>query len=94
MPSIHDSLLAKVRCQLPPGTDTEAIDAYTPLKSIGFGSLALVELIVNVENEFHITFPAAALASENFYSIETMASLVAELTAARRDREARGKESA
>ena len=94
MRSIHDSLLSRVRCQLPLGTEHEDIDADIPLKSIGFSSLDLVALIVSIENEFLITFPAAALTSENFYSVATIASLVAELTSAPQDQEVTGKGSA
>jgi nodulation protein F len=54
--------------------DPSAITLESPLSELGVTSLDLVEIIMTIEDEYHVTIPASAVEAWNTY--KTVANLV------------------
>lgn len=68
------------------GRDLKISDVDEPLQStkIGFDSIALMEFILHLEQEFEINIPDEDLDPDIFYTVDTVASYIL-----RRQREAK-----
>jgi|1186.fasta_scaffold650075_2 acyl carrier protein len=55
-----------------------------PLADAGYESLIIVAFLLDLEESFHISFPAELIVPETFHSIRTVADAVAGLVATRR----------
>ena len=64
------------------GTDPATLAATDDLYAAGLSSLATVDLMLAIEDEFGIEFPQERLNRRTFSSIGAMAEAVAELTQA------------
>ncbi|MGH3898516.1 MAG: phosphopantetheine-binding protein [Pseudonocardiaceae bacterium] len=73
-----------VRCHLPPESAAVLDDPDADLTSAGFESLALVALLVDLETQFAITFPADQLDVGTFRSVNTITAALQVLLGRRR----------
>lgn len=56
------------------------ISPETSLEELGFDSLMLLELVVALEEEFHITFDDSDLISRNFETVATIEKIIEKYT--------------
>ncbi|WBB53723.1 phosphopantetheine-binding protein [Verrucosispora sp. WMMD573] len=59
-----------------PGTSTQEISPDDRLADLGLNSLLLVQLVVQIEEEFGINMPDETLTEETFHSVDTLWSTV------------------
>ena len=55
---------------------TAPLDADTDLYSVGLDSMAIMQLLILVEEEYGVSLPEAALTRENFSTARQLAALV------------------
>ena len=65
------ALIAANVLELPPGFDMES-----DLARAGLDSMALMQLLILIENHFQLILSEADLSRENFASIRTLAALI------------------
>jgi acyl carrier protein len=70
-------LIAKNLFELPPGFDLD-----TNLYHAGLDSMALMHLLILIENHFGLMLAEADISRENFASIRSLSALIAERTPA------------
>jgi acyl carrier protein len=70
-----------------PEVSVDDLEPETALVDLGFDSVALLQLVVQVEEVFDINFPDHMLSAETFESVESLWLVISELSdSARRAR--------
>jgi acyl carrier protein len=77
MQNIKDRVLSILRAELaPPG---EPLDIYVPISALGADSLSVIELTMEVESEFDITFSDAEMFTESMTAMQIVERIVAKV---------------
>lgn len=77
--SAVNRLLGLVKQILMKNLITHSLTIHDSLTEAGLTSLDMVDLMLTVEAEFDILFPASEITPENFYSIATIETLIVKL---------------
>ncbi|MEO3890695.1 phosphopantetheine-binding protein [Nonomuraea sp. B5E05] len=75
-------ITAAVRRHLADEQEAQPVSPDTALSDLGFGSLGLVALMVDVEESLSLSFPSEMINPETFRSIRSMAEAVVTLRSA------------
>ncbi len=78
---LERELLSLVEEQLLDGAD--GLDVTTPLSEVGIDSMAVMQLLLLIEERFALWLPEQDLTHENFASIRSLARVVAQRLAER-----------
>ena len=80
---LHDRLLEEIQAGLRAyicrnlGGDIHTLDPETPLADLGIDSMALLKILLFVEEHFGVYLPDEALTVKNLYSLSSLSAAIA-----------------
>jgi len=79
MEDLNAILQTRLRALLPFVGDRPTIDPDQELRDLGLDSMVAIDLLLDLEQTFQITFPDAQIRAETFRSLRTLEAHIAAL---------------
>lgn len=80
---LHDRLLEEIQTGIQTyicrdlGADIHTLDPETPLADLGIDSMALLKILLFVEERFGVYLPDEALTTKNLYNLSSLSAAIA-----------------